>query len=69
MPRSNQLCMLLSALGYVLVARLRAQALRGYELATTEVDILRIKLLKVATVLSRNTRRIRLNMASNWPSA
>lgn len=67
--RSNQLRMLLAALGYVLIERLRALALQGTELATAQVDTLRIKLLKVAAVVTRNTRRIRLYLASNWPSA
>jgi hypothetical protein len=34
-----------------------------------QVDTLRIKLLKLAGVLTRNTRRICLYLASNWPSA
>ena len=42
--RSNQLRMLLAALGYVLVERLRALALQGTELATAQIDTLRIKL-------------------------
>jgi hypothetical protein len=67
--RSNQLRMLLAALGYVLIERLRALALQGSELATAQVDTLRIKLLKVAAVVTRNTRRIRLYLAFNWPSA
>lgn len=67
--RSNQLRMLLAALGYVLIERLRALSLQGTELATAQVDTLRIKLLKVAAVITRNTRRIRLYLASNWPSA
>ena len=67
--RSNQLRMLLAALGYVLIERLRALALQGTELATAQVGTLRIKLLKVAAVVTRNTRRIRLYLASNWPSA
>jgi hypothetical protein len=66
---ANQLRMLLAALGYVLVERLRALALQGTELATAQVDTLRIKLLKVAAVITRNTRRIRLYLASSWPSA
>ena len=66
---SNQLRMLLAALGYVLIERLRSLALAGTELATAQVDTLRIKLLKVAAVITRNTRRIRLYLASNWPSA
>lgn len=67
--QSNQLRMLLAALGYVLIERLRALALVGTALATAQVDTLRIKLLKVAAVVVRNTRRIRLYLASNWPSA
>jgi len=67
--QSNQLRMLLAALGYVLIERLRALALKGTALATAQVDTLRIKLLKLAAVVTRNTRRIRLYLASNWPSA
>jgi hypothetical protein len=67
--QSNQLRMLLAALGYVLIERLRALALQGTVLATAQVDTLRIKLLKLAAVVTRNTRRIRLYLASNWPSA
>jgi hypothetical protein len=67
--QSNQLRMLLAALGYVLIERLRALALQGTVLAKAQVDTLRIKLLKLAAVVTRNTRRIRLYLASNWPSA
>ena len=66
--QSNQLRMLLAALGYVLIQRLRTLALKGTKLATAQVDTLRIKLLKLAAVVTRNTRRIRLYLASNWPS-
>ena len=67
--QSNQLRVLLAALGYVLIERLRALALQGTALANAQVDTLRIKLLKLAAVVTRNTRRIRLYLASNWPSA
>ena len=53
----------------MLIERLRALALQCTELATAQVDTLRIKLLKVAAVVSRNTRRIRLYLASHWPSS
>jgi hypothetical protein len=66
---ANQLRMLLAALGYVLIERLRVLALQGTTLASAQVDTLRIKLLKVAAVITRNTRRIRLYLASSWPSA
>ena len=67
--QSNQLRMLLAALGYVLIERLRALALVGTALATAQVDTMRVKLLKVAAAVTRNTRRIRLYFASNWPGA
>ena len=67
--QSNQLRMLPVALGYVLIERLRALALAGTKLATAQVYTLRCKLLKVAAVITRNTRRIRLYLASHWPSA
>ena len=67
--QANQLRMLLAALGYVLIERLRALALAGTALATAQVDTLRCKLLKVAAVITRNTRRIRLYLASHWPNA
>lgn len=66
---SNQLRVLLAALAYVLIERMRALALQGTDLATAQIDTLRIKLLKLAAVVTRNTRRIRLYFASNWPSA
>jgi Transposase DDE domain group 1 len=66
---ANQLRVLLAALGYVLIERLRALALQGTALASAQVDTLRIRLLKVAAVITRNTRRIRLYLASSWPSA
>ena len=66
--QSNQLRMLLAALGYVLIERLRALGLQGTGLACAQIDTLRIKLLKLGAVITRNTRRIRLYMASNWPS-
>lgn len=70
--QSNQLRMLLAALGYVLIERLRALALKGTKLATAQVILargLRIKVLKLAAVVTRNTRSIRLYLASNWLSA
>ena len=66
---ANQLRVLLAALAYTLIERLRALALAGTELASAQVDTLRIKLLKLAAVVTRNSRRIRLYLASNWPSA
>ncbi len=66
---ANQFRLLLSALAYTLVERLRALALQGTALASAQVSTLRSKLLKLAAVITRNTRRIRLYFASHWPSA
>lgn len=66
---SNQLRVLLAALAYVLIERLRTLGLKGTALAHAQIDTLRIKLFKLAAVVTRNTRRIRLYLASNWPSA
>jgi len=66
---SNQLRVLLAALAYVLIERMRTLGLQGTELASAQIDTLRARLLKLAAVITRNTRRIRLYFASNWPSA
>ena len=66
---ANQFRLLLSALAYTLVERLRALALQGTTLARAQISTLRSKLLKLAAVITRNTRRIRLYFASHWPSA
>ena len=66
---ANQFRLLLSALAYTLVERLRALALQGTALARAQISTLRSKLLKLAAVITRNTRRIRLYFASHWPSA
>ena len=67
--QSNQLRVLRAALGCVLLEGLRAHGLQGAALANAQVDTLRFKLLKVAAVVTRNTRRSLLHLASNWPSA
>jgi hypothetical protein len=52
----------------LLIECLRALTLQGTTLASPRVDTLRIKLHKVAAVVTRNTRRIQLHLASHWPS-
>ena len=51
--RSNQLRMLLAALDYVHIERLRALALQGTALASAQADTLRIQMLKVGAVVTR----------------
>ena len=64
---ANQFRVLLSAAAYVLMETIRRVGLRGSELARAQVGTIRLKLLKIGTVIVRNTRRIRLFFSSAFP--
>lgn len=64
---ANQFRVLLSAAAYVLLETIRLVALEGTELAKAQVGTIRLKLLKIGTVILRNTRRIRPLFASGYP--
>ena len=64
---ANQFRLLLSSCAYVLLERLRALALAGTELARAQAGTIRLKLLKIGAVVLRNTRRVRLLLASSYP--
>lgn len=51
----------------MLLERLRALALAGTELARAQAGTIRLKLLKIGAVVLRNTRRVRLLLASSYP--
>lgn len=63
----NQFRLLLAALAYVLMERLRTIGLAGTELARAQVWTLRCRLLKLGAVIVRNTRRVRFFLASAFP--
>lgn len=63
----NQFRLLLASLAYVLIERLRALALGGTDWASAQVTTLRVKLLKIGAVILKNTRRIRVLLASGYP--
>jgi len=63
----NQFRLLLSSLAYTLIEAIRRIALQGTELARAYVGTIRLKLLKIAAVILRNTRRIRFLLASGCP--
>ncbi len=63
----NQFRLLLSSLAYTLLEAIRRLALDGTELANAYVGTIRLKLLKVGTVITRNTRRIRFLLSSAYP--
>ena len=66
---ANQFRVLLSSCAYVLLETIRRVGLAATELARAQVGTIRLKLLKIGTVIVRNTRRIRLFFSSAYPYA
>lgn len=65
--QANQLRLLLAALAYTLMINLRRLALRGTELERACTATIRVKLLKIGAAIMRNTRRVRVLLASQHP--
>lgn len=64
---ANWLRLMFAALAYTLMQRLRAIALAGTELAQASTATIRVRLLKIGTAILRNTRRVRIMLASHHP--
>ena len=64
---ANWLRILFSALAYTLMQRLRELALANTELADATAATIRVRLLKIGAAVVRNTRRIRVLLASHHP--
>jgi Transposase DDE domain group 1 len=64
---ANQFRLLLAALAYTLMQRLRALALRATELERASAATIRVRLLKIGAAIVRNTRRVRVMLASHHP--
>jgi hypothetical protein len=64
---ANQLRLLLAALAYTLIERLRAIGLRATELERASAATIRVRLLKIGAAIVRNTRRVRILLASHHP--
>lgn len=65
--QGNQLRLLLAAFAYTLMINLRRIALVGTELARACTATIRVKLLKIGAAIVRNTRRVRVLLASQHP--
>jgi hypothetical protein len=65
--RANQLRLYFSSIAYVLLNELRRLGLTGTALARAYVGTIRLRLLKVATVVTISARRIRLAFSSVFP--
>ncbi len=63
----NQFRLLLSSCAYVLLEALRRLGLQSTELARAQVGTIRLKLLKIGAVITRNTRRVRIWFSSAFP--
>lgn len=64
---ANWLRVMFSALAYTLMQRLRELALTNTELAKASAATIRVRLLKIGAAVLRNTRRIRILLASHHP--
>jgi hypothetical protein len=64
---ANWLRLMFAALAYTLMQRLRQIALQGTELANATAVTIRVRLLKIGAAILRNTRRIRIMLASHHP--
>ena len=64
---ANQFRLLLASLAYILLETIRRVGLKGTELARAQAGTIRLKLLKIGAVIIRNTRRVRLMLASSYP--
>lgn len=64
---ANWLRLMFAALAYTLMQRLREIALAGTELAKASASTIRVRLLKIGAVILRNTRRVRILLASHHP--
>lgn len=64
---ANWLRLMFAALAYTLMQRLREVALAGTELAQATASTIRVKLLKIGAAVLRNTRRVRILLASHHP--
>ena len=64
---TNQYRVLLAALAYTLLETMRRTVLRGTDLARAQCHTLRLRLLKIGAVVTRNTRTVAVRLSSACP--
>ena len=64
--RSNQLRMYFSAFAYVLLERLRCSGLKGTRYYMAQCGTIRLKLIKVGTLVIDSARRIKLSFSESY---
>ncbi|MCB9495485.1 MAG: IS1380 family transposase [Fibrobacteria bacterium] len=65
--QDNWMRMLMSVMAYLLQHTLRSIGLKGEKEERSTCSTIRIKLLKIGAVVTRNTRRIRMHLSSSHP--
>ena len=63
----NQFRLLLASLAYTLLDAICRHGLAGTEMARAQCATIRLKLLKIGAVITRNTRRVRFHLSSACP--
>ena len=64
---ANQFRLLLSSMAYTLLETIRRIGLTGTEMARAQAGTIRLKLLKIGAVITRNTRRVCFHLSSACP--
>src|SRR4029078_9376786 len=64
---ANQFRLLLAALASTRSRRLRELAIKASELERASAATIRVRLLKIGAAILRNTRRVRIMLASHHP--
>jgi hypothetical protein len=67
--RANQVRLFFSSVAYVLLNALRRLGLSGTELAETQCQTIRLKLLKVGALVRVTVRKVWVSLASSCPYA
>ena len=63
----NQFRLILASLAYSLMETIRRLALAGTKMARAQAGTIRLKLLKIGAVITRNTRRVAIHLSTACP--
>lgn len=65
---ANQFRLLLSGLAYILLDHLRRKGLKDTQFENAQVNTIKLILLKIGAVITRNTRRIKIMISNAYPN-
>jgi hypothetical protein len=63
----NQFRLILASLAYTLMEAIRGLALAGTKMARSQAGTIRLRLLKIGAVVTRNTRRVVIHLSTACP--